>query len=135
MKKFRTTILLAALVCIALPNSGALVLCHGDDGHAAVESVLHDHCPSDGEHGENEAAHGHGTSLAQTHTHCSDTMLTTNIAVSEQKTVSKSKQAAANNICQNLGGSSANAASKIRSCWNIESTSFFTPLRTIVLLS
>ena len=134
MKKFRTTILLITLVCIALPNSGALVLCHGADGHAAIESALHNHCESDAEHGENDGEHGHGHSLAQTHNHCSDTMLTTNIIVSEQKNTSKINEALANNICQFCWGSSANAASKIR-CWNIESTSFFTPLRTIVLLA
>jgi uncharacterized membrane protein len=135
MKKLRTTILLAALVGIVFSSSVSTVLCQGDDGHKAIETSLHNHCPSHAEHGENDGEHGHGRSLAQTHNHCSDTVLTTNLVVSEQKTVSKTKLTVANNISQKMSDSSANAASKINNCWNIESTSFFTPLRTIVLLS
>jgi hypothetical protein len=136
MKKLRTTILIAALVCITFSNTGTLVFCQGDDGHAAIESALHDHCPSDAEHGREHAHSDVAVYLAVTHEHCRDSMLTTNIIVSEKKKTSDDmNEVLAINVCQYHPVNSAKAVHGGHYCWNIESTPFFTPLRTIVLLA
>lgn len=138
MNKLRTTILLTALVCIVFAGSGSVVFCQGEDGHAAIESAMHDHCHSHVEHAENDAEHGHNDGavyLPQTHKHCSDTLLTTNIFVSAKKNTSDTNKVFASNICQYLVANSVNAEFGGHYSWNIESTPFFTPLRTIVLLA
>jgi hypothetical protein len=136
MKKLRTTILIAALVGVVFSNSGALVFCQGHDGHAAIESAMHDHCSGDAEHSRE---HGHSDDavyLAVTHEHCRDTMLTTNIIASEKKKTSDDmNEVLASNVCQCHRVKSAKAAHRGHYCWNTESTPFFTPLRTIVLLA
>jgi hypothetical protein len=135
MNKFKTTILLAALAATVFSNCGALVFCQGDDGHAAIESALHNHCPSDAEHGSEHGHNDGAVHLAATHDHCKDTMLTTNIVVFKQKNTSDMNEVLAINVCQYQVSSSTNTEPGGRYCWNIESTPFFTPLRTIVLLA
>ena len=133
MTKDKLLILFIALMCVSPVSSSFMVICHGSDGHVSIESADHAHCDcpgSEGDSHEQEPSNG----LSSNHSHCNDTLAASSIVISGLK-----KQKLTNVFAQNLYQKPITARIK-SSCerlfsWNTEFSSFFTPLRSIVILA
>ncbi|WP_169853165.1 hypothetical protein [Anaerohalosphaera lusitana] len=70
--------MLLIVLIFCSPFAGFAVLCHGSDGHVAIEAPGHDHChcaESDSAGGDHAAEHN-GSTIASSHDHCNDSLLT-----------------------------------------------------------
>jgi hypothetical protein len=135
MIKRQIAIMVVVMMCIA-PFSGSFaVVCHGEDGHVAIEIAVHDHC----DEGDTKASHGYDEQQAYGtggHGHCDDVAIKSDIAVSaKRKDLTNKSKVFANNLHSLKDSNPRN--SEFKSCFgrNVESTSFFTPLSTIILLA
>ena len=140
MPKQKITLLLIGLMCFSSISGFFTVICHGSDGHVAVEPVVHNHCECS-ESGEN----GHrdrpaGTAIESSgdhdHEHCTDTIAASNYIVSARKNLKLSAQKVFMAIL-----SPKSVSTHTLSVFghpvvqSHESFSFFAPLRTIILLA
>ena len=133
MIKDKLLILFIALMCVSPVSSSFMVICYGNDGHVSIESADHDHCDCPGSEApshEQEFSNG----LSSDHSHCKDTLAASSIVISVLK-----KQKLAKVFAQNLYQKPISARIK-SSCErlfssNTELSSFFTPLRSIVILA
>ena len=135
MIKKQITIIVALMMCIA-PFSGSFaVVCYGADGHVAIEAAVHDHYDVE----DVEASHEHGEHqirVADEHSHCDDVAIKSDIAVSgERKDLTEKSSVFAVKINLLKTSHSGDSEVNIGLLRNVESSSFFTPLSTIVLLA
>lgn len=135
MLKKPITIMIVAIMCIAPFSGGFAVVCHGEDGHVAIEAAVHDHCSEP----EVEISHGHREQRScrvNCRKHCSDSPMKSDIAISaKRKSQTETSQILMANV--SLLKTSNPKTSETRDCfsWNVESTSFFTPLSSIIILA
>ena len=138
MIKHEIMILLLVSICFSPVNGLSMVICHGANGHIAVEPVWHNHCgcPESGETGHQENSHESGINLSNAHSHCKDILVTSGLTVSVRKNI---KPQLAKVLVQSLYQKSISnhmtSSFRYPLLWNTELSSFFTPLRTIVLLA
>jgi hypothetical protein len=138
MVKYKLTILFIALMSVSSTSGAFTAICHGSDGHIAVEPLAHNHCecPETSEADDQDKAAGGSIVTATDHGHCKDSIATSNFIFSIRKNVKTS-------ICKVF---SANLFLKSNSTLNKslfgylstqshELSSFFTPLRTVILLA
>ena len=133
MLKQKITILLLGL--FFSPLTGFLtVLCHGSDGHTAVEPVIHNHCECPETSAQGELAE-FSIEFSADHGHCTDSAGTLNIIVATQK---KTRHSTSKIVIGNFF-----LKSDLSHIWSVygltlrnqEFSSFYTPLRTVILLA
>jgi hypothetical protein len=113
-------------------------ICHGSDGHIAVEPLLHNHCecPGTGEAVDQDKVAGSSIESAADHGHCRDSIAASNFIFSIRKNV---KTSIHNVFSANIFLKSDSTHSKsffgYLSAQNHDLSSFFTPLRTVILLA
>ena len=115
-----------------------MVICYGANGHIAVEPVWHNHCEcpeSDGS-GHQKDLHESGIDMSNAHSHCKDTLATSSVVISVRKNI---KPQLAKIFVQSLYQKSISnhmtSSFRYPLLWNTELSSFFTPLRTVILLA
>lgn len=134
MLKRKVTILLAGLICVSFISGAFTVICHGPDGHVAIEHPVHSHCecPETGQNEKNTAIIG----FSSDHEHCKDTVVTPNVLLPGRKNV---KPSTLKLFIAKLTPKPILAYNpSFLSCFSTQSSelpSFHTPLRSIILLA
>ena len=133
-----TTILLTGLMCFSSINGFFTVICHGSDGHIAVEPVIHNHCecPETSESGHQDMFAGIAVKSCRDHGHCADTIVTSDYIVPARKNIksqlaevfvqSPHQKSISNQMTSSFGHSFS---------WDTELSSFFRPLQSIIILA
>ena len=138
MIKQKVTILLTGLICFSSFSGLFTVVCHGFDGHVAVEAVGHDHCGCSeaGGNGNQREVLGAGVGLSTGHGHCRDTVAVSNFIVPAGKNIKLSpvKAFTVNHFLNSIS-TQATSFFGYRAAGSGEFSSFFEPLRTIILLA
>ena len=138
MKNKNITILIIALICCNSAGGFFTVICHGSDGHVAIEPARHNHCqcPESGEKTGHDEPEGLFIDPATGHEHCTDTIAFSNILIPERKNKKLSTQPALSNtlFLKTISAQSASFCEAWATQCN-DLPSFFTPLRTIILLT
>lgn len=134
----KVTILLTGLMCFSSVSGFFTVMCHGSDGHIALEPFVHNHCECS-EHSERshqDTFAGTVIGSSATHDHCTDTIAASNMLIPVRKNVrlSLNDVFTANFF---LKPKSIQTTSFLRcsGARSHELYSFFVPLRTIILLT
>jgi len=138
MLKRKITILLVGLMCISFVSGFPAVICHGPDGHVAIEPPAHNHCECS-ETGQDEKQTTYtGTTIdfSADHEHCKDTVVTPNVLLPIQKNF---KPSTSKIFIAKLTPKPILAYTpSLLSCFAAQSSelpSFHTPLRSIILLA
>ena len=130
--------LLLAFICIGPISNPFTVICYGSDGHIAMEPIFHNHCecPKADENTIQKDCSSSSILLSYHHSHCKDSPLTSSVVVSARKNI---KLQLAKVFVQGFyqKSTSNHVTSSFRSpvLWGTELSSFFMPLRTIILLA
>ena len=87
MLKQKVTILFIGLMCFNLVSGFLTVMCHGSDGHVAMEPVGHNHCERQEscETGNQNDFTVSVIAAANNHDHCKDTIAISNFIVPVRK--------------------------------------------------
>ena len=138
MLKRKVTILLMGLICIGCVSGSFTVICHGPDGHVAIEPVVHNHCECP-ETGQNEKQNKYAETtidFSADHEHCKDTVVTPNILLPIRKNVKPStlKIFIAKLIPKPILAYTPSFLSRFAT-QSGELSSFHMPLRSIILLA
>lgn len=137
MLKQKVTILLIGLMCFSSVSGFFTVICHGSDGHIALEHVFHNHCecPEFGETGNQNTFNGIAIDVSRDHDHCKDTIATSNFFISKRK---NSKLLTLKVFTTNFPLKSVSPYITSPPGYLFMKldalSSFFTPLRTLILL-
>lgn len=124
------------LIAVVGCNSYGNVLCFGNDGHVAIEPAFHDHCGHDHDHGHHshsDADHRQDADrfLTVSCSPCTDVMVATDFEPARTKNLTPSVfvhsgiDLTTDPVSFDHGRHGCNA----------DPSSYFTPLRTIVLLT
>lgn len=126
------TVLLAGLICVSSGSGFFAVICYGADGHVAVEAIVHNHCACPQPDESNSAKTFIG--LYAEHEHCKDTLAPSNPLLVKHK----SKYSSGNIFSTTLVVKHAAVCDyPFLGRFADQSNpfpSFYTPLRTVVLL-
>ena len=138
MLKQKMTILLIGLTCISPVSGFFMVICHGSDGHVAVEPLFHNHCecPETDQNGKQDKYAGTTISLSVDHEHCKDTIVTPNVLLPKRKNVKPSTLKIS--IAKFTPKPILTYTSSFFRCFTTQSnelSSFYTPLRTVIFLA
>jgi hypothetical protein len=138
MLKQKVTIMLTGLMFFSSISGFFTVICYGSDGHIAVEPLVHNHCecpePDKSSHQKDSSEHCAG--FSSDHGHCKDTPAMSSVVISVRK---NNKLRLVKVFVQGLYQKSV--SNHIKSSfsyllsWDTELSSFFTPLRTVILLA
>ena len=138
MRSKLTTFLLIGLMCFSSVSGFLTVICHGSDGHIAVEPVAHEHCQCS----ETDNSDDHGSLVeiamrsATDHDHCTDTLATSSFVIPQRKEAKlASQKVAATNLIERLNPTQTTSFSGYQASQSPESGTFYAPIRTIVLLT
>lgn len=138
MLKRKVTILLAGLMCISFVNGFPAVICHGPDGHVAIEPPAHNHCEcSETAQDEKQTTYTGATiDFSANHEHCKDTVVIPNVLLTIRKNVkpSTSKIFIAKLTPKAILAYTHSFLSRFAT-QSGELSSFHTPLRSIILLA
>jgi len=138
MTKDRLITLLIALLCIGPISSSFTVICYVSYGHIAVESILHDHCDcpeSEGGSQQKDSSEA-GVGLSSNHSHCTDILATSSLVVSVRKNLKPQLvKVFVQGFCQKFISNLMTSSFRYPFSWDTELSSFFTPLRTVILLA
>jgi len=130
--------LLIALICVSPISGSFTVICHGDDGHIAVEPILHNHCECHESEGGSHQKDSSDSSIdfSTDHSHCKDTLAASGVVISVRKnTKTQLVKVFVQGLYQKSISNHMTSSFRHPFFWNTELSSFFTPLRTIVLLA
>ncbi|MHC5199468.1 MAG: hypothetical protein ACYSO1_05055 [Planctomycetota bacterium] len=129
---------LTKLVCIVLVGAVSLscssgVLCYGDDGHVAIELMLHDHCGHSGH--EDDSSHRESEHpvfvISDACSPCTDVLMGQEREPVRKQQSNPCGQAEAVAVL----GDVLTACGCKDACIIPDQTPFFTPLKSIVLLT
>ncbi len=138
MIKDKVIILLITLTCVS-PMSGLFtVICYGSDGHIAVEPIGHNHCecPESAGGSGQKASSEAGIGFSCNHSHCKDTPANSSVVLSVRKNIKpKLAKLFVQGLYQKSISNHMTSSFRHSLLWNTELSSFFTPLRTIILLA
>ena len=136
MLKRNVTTLLIGLTYLSSVSEFTTVICRGYDGHIAVEPILHDHCEQREtvQTGTLERFVGAMIGSSNDHGHCEDSLETSHVIIPARKNVGLSthRALAASSFPKLM---SAYATFGPPAAPSHESSSFFEPLRTVILLA
>ena len=125
-------------MCFSSVSGFFAVICHGSDGHIAVEPVPHNHCrcPEPDERGNQDELGRSVVALSTDHKHCRDVPADSDVIFSVRKNEKTStyKAIAAKLFVKSILGRTT-SFTKCPCARCSEESSFFGPLRTIVLLA
>lgn len=134
MLEKKVTILLIGLMCFGSISGFFTVICHGSDGHVAVEPVVHNHCqcPETGD----EDKHGNiAITASDDHGHCRDSIASPDVIIPTRKNVRLSTHKVfTNNLALNPISTSPPSVFSRFTARGDDLSSFYSPLRTVVLL-
>jgi hypothetical protein len=131
------TILFLGL-CISYVSGFFTVICHGSDGHIAVEALVHNHCecPRNVQISEEDNFAETLIDSSSDHDHCRDTLATSYLAVPAQKKIKRSTHKVLTaNLFQKSIANYATCFSGYLTAQSYKSASFFAPLRTVIFLA
>jgi len=137
MLKCNPTILLIALMCISSTSGAFTAICHGSDGHIAVEPLVHNHCAcSKASQADSHEFAGGSIVSVDDHGHCKDSIATSSYIFSTRKNVKTSiHKAFSANLFLNSAPTHSRSLSGYLAAESNELSSFYTPLRTVILLA
>lgn len=137
MQNQKLTILLIALMCFISVNGFFTVICHGADGHIAVEPAIHKHCqcPETPQTSDQHKFTANLIDSSTDHEHCKDSIANSNILVSPRKNIKLSthKILTPNLLLNTAAAHSSSVFSLLTRSYEL--SSFHTPLRTVILLA
>lgn len=135
MVKKTVTLLLIGLMAVSSISGSLTVVCHGADGHIAVESLVHNHCecPQDGQQGDITLI---GNNCPGEHGHCQDYVLASHL-------ITPSNNAQKQSIHQSFTPCLIHPVDSLIhlsllgnfSSQDDKLPAFHTPLRTVILLA
>ncbi len=134
MKKYSTKLVCLVLMAALTWSGYGNVLCYGQDGHVAVESALHNHCHDHDEHASapaHDETHGDEIQASDGCSPCVDVLIGHAGEPIRLKNM-VSLGSLSYNTAYSVGIRLLTAAANIKT---YDSFSFFTPLRSIVLLT
>ena len=138
MIKDKVISLLIALLCISSTSGSFTVICYGSDGHISVEPIFHDHCdcPESGVDSHQQDSSKTGVGLSSDHSHCTDTPTTSSVVISVRKNIKpQPAKIFVQGISQKLISNHMASSFRYPISWYTELSSFFAPLRTVILLA
>lgn len=138
MQTKKMTLLLIGIMCFSPVSGWLMVICHGADGHIAVEPLFHGHCDTSlsCSTGINEDVHGPAIAPQTDHRHCRDTLATSHYFFSARKNIKLPAYDVftVRLFHQSISTSPASLFGYL-TVWRNELTSFFMPLQTVILLT
>lgn len=138
MFKKKVTIMFVGLMCFSSVSGFLTVICQGSDGHVAVEALVHDHCecPETDEGGHHNGVVAAMAVSSADHDHCKDYVVGSGIIIQTRESIQfpSHKVFSANFILKQFSTHTPSVFS-CSSAWSNEVSSFYAPLRTIVLLA
>ena len=137
MKKQKVTILLLGLICFSSISGVFTVICHGSDGHANVEHFFHEHCDCSeyGENGRQKDCNDPFLRFSKDHTHCTDIPTASGVHISLRKNKIRLAKIFLVRFHLRSNPNCLTHSFRLPIFWNTELFSFFTPLRSIILLA
>jgi hypothetical protein len=138
MIKDKVITLLVAMMCVSPMSGSSTVICYGSDGHIAVEPILHDHCDCPESDEDDHRIDSNSSLILFTcdHSHCKDLLAISSAVISDRK---NDKPRLTKAFVQSFNQKSIpkNTTSSFTYPFfrDTELFSFFTPLRTIILLA
>ena len=138
MLKRKMTILLLGLMCFSSISGFFTVICHGSDGRVTVASIVHNHCKctKTEETGDQNKSVDRAIDSYLGHGHCKDTLLTSSFIVPTRKNIKLSPCGVFTaNIFLKLLSTHATSFSVYSVLPSNELSSFFVPLRTVIILA
>jgi hypothetical protein len=138
MLKRKAKIWLVGLMCVSFVSGFSTVICHGSNGHIAVEPIIHDHCECSETDQNSKESKFAGTTVESSiaHEHCRDLIAAPNVLLPKRKNVKPATHkifTAKLHLKSNLVYTP--------SFFNSFATQsdqvilFYTPLRTVILLA
>ena len=130
--------ILIGLMCFSLIIGSFTVICHGSDGHQAIEPVLHHHCecPESDEGGQHRDSNGSVSFVSTDHNHCKDVPASSIFSISLRKdNKSRIEIIPAKSLYQNEESDYMLSCFKSTLSRNVDLCSFFTPLQSVILLA
>ena len=138
MLKQKVTILLIGFMCFSSVSGFFTVICHGSDGHIAVEPVDHNHCqcPETAQTGHRDKFSWAAIGSSADHDHCVDSIATSNIIIPARKNVRLSTHKVSTaNLALKSNSTSSTSFFGHWAARGYDFSSFFTPLRSVILLA
>ncbi len=132
------TLLLIGLMCFSFINGFFTVICHGSDGHVAVEPVIHNHCEcsESDESGHQDIFAWLASESCSDHGHCTDTIVSSDYTVSARKNIKPQlAKVFVQILCQKSTSNQITSSFRHLLSWDAEFSSFFRPLRSIIILA
>ena len=137
MLKRKVTILLIGLMCFSSVSGFFAVICHGPDGHIAVEPVVHNlcQCSETGETGDEDKYGRIAIVASDGHGHCRDSIASSDVIIPTRKNVRllTHKVFTNNLVLKSISTSTPFVISRF-TARSEGLSSFYAPLRTVVLL-
>ena len=129
--------ILIGLMCVSLISGSFTVICHGSDGHHAIEPVLHNHCECP--ESDTGDKHGHDNSSVSfnstDHNHCKDVPASSIFSISLRKdNKSRIEIIPVRSLYQNETSDYMLSCFRCTLSRNVDLSSFFTPLQSVILL-
>jgi len=135
-QKIITTLI--GLMCFSLISGSFTVICHGSDGHQAIEPVLHNHCecPESDVSDQHKDERGSGSFLSTDHNHCKDVPATSIFSISLRKNNNfQYDKILVKSLYQNETSGYMLSCFRCSLSRNVDLSSFFTPLLSVILLA
>lgn len=129
---------LIGLMCFSLIGESFTVICHGADGHKAIEFVLHNHCncPKPDVSDQKRDTEDSHFFLLTDHHHCKDTPAASIFSISVRKNNKPQiGKIPAESLYQNETSDYMLSCFRCTVSRNNDLSSFFTPLQSIILLA
>ena len=134
----KVTIMLVVLICFNSMGGFLFSICHGSDGHVAIEALSHHHCNCE----DSDKIYANRASLVTLniypaeHSHCKDFRLISNLLLEVRKNV---KSFSSKVFYKSIFVRWITFFTQVDSCKSFldinQLFSYHTPLRTIILLS
>ena len=138
MLKRKMTILLLGLMCFSSISGFFTVICYGSDGRVTVAPIVHNHCKCSktAENADQDNFDGTAIGSYNGHGHCKDTLLTSSFIVPTRKNIKLSPcRVFTANIFLKSISTHATSFSVYSVLQSNELSSFFVPLRTVIILA
>ena len=138
MLNCKITMKFVGLMAFSLISGFSTVICHDSNGHIVVKDIAHNHCecPKTDQNGKQDDFAGTIIGFSHGHHHCKDIIAITNIVISTRENFKPLKQKAfAVNLLLDSTITHASFASEYFNSYNQKSSSFHTPLQTVILIA
>jgi hypothetical protein len=136
MVKKTVTFLLVGLMAVSSMGGSLTVVCHGADGHIAVEPLVHNHCECPGQTDLPANPVSIGSDCSDGHGHCRDYVLASHLITSSNKTPKQSiDQTFTSGMMQQVDSLIHHSLLGKFTSQDDNLPAFHMPLRTVILLA